>query len=131
VANDAQKGARPQSVNLAVLLERLCLLVSLSLFSGPCLAGPPFLTDDPVPVDVGHWETNNYASGNFAKGAFAGVLPGVDVNYGAVDNVQLHLLVPMALVQSTGVSAQWGSGDVEIGVKYRFLPADEKDWWPQ
>jgi hypothetical protein len=24
-----------------------------------CLAGPPFFTDDPVPVDLGHWEINN------------------------------------------------------------------------
>ena len=29
------------------------------------------------------------------------------------------------------MSSQWGLGDVEIGAKYRFLPADEKDWWPQ
>ena len=48
------------------------LLVSLSRSSSACLAGPPFLTDDPVPVDLGHWEINDYASGTFAKGAFAG-----------------------------------------------------------
>ena len=107
------------------------LLVSLSLSSSACLAGPPFLTDDPVPVDLGHWEINDYASGTFAKGAFAGVLPGVDANYGAVQNLQLHLLVPFAIAQSNGVNTQWGPGDVEIGAKYRFLPADEKDWWPQ
>ena len=77
------------------------MLVSLSLSSSACLAGPPFFTDDPVPVDLGHWEINNYASGTFAKGAFAGVLPGVDANYGAVENVQLHLLVPLAIAQST------------------------------
>jgi hypothetical protein len=128
-----EKGARGQSVESSALRwsARLFLFVSLGLFSGACLAGPPFLTDDPVPVDLGHWEINNYASGNFAKGAFVGVLPGVDVNYGAFDNVQLHLLVPLALAQSTGVSAQWGLGDVEIGAKYRFLPAGETEWWPQ
>jgi hypothetical protein len=42
----------------------------LDLFFGACLAGPPFLTVDPVPVDLGHWEINDCASGNFAKGAF-------------------------------------------------------------
>jgi hypothetical protein len=107
------------------------LLGPLLLYSRACLAGPPFFTDDPVPVDLGHWEINNYVAGTFAKGAFAGVLPGVDANYGAIQNVQLHLLVPIALAQSGGMSARWGLGDLEIGAKYRFIPAEEKDWWPQ
>jgi len=117
--------------HILVPAAKLSLLVALSLSSSICLAGPPYFTDDPVPVDPGHWEINNYASGTVAKGAFAGVLPGVDANYGALDNVQLHLQVPLALVQSTGVNAQWGLGDVEVGAKYRFIPANENDWWPQ
>lgn len=107
------------------------LLLASAFSSSACLAGPPFLTDDPVPVDLGHWEINNYASGTFAKGAVAGVLPGVDANYGAGQNLQLHLLVPLALAQSSGANAQWGPGDVEIGAKFRFVTANEKDWWPQ
>jgi hypothetical protein len=95
------------------------------------LAGPPFLTDDPVPVDPGHWEINNYVAGSLANGASVGVAPGVDANYGATHNLQLHLLVPAAVAQMNGMSTQWGLGDIEIGAKYRFLPADEKDWWPQ
>lgn len=109
----------------------LVLLSGTAVWSNACFAGPPFFTDDPVPVDLGHWEINNYSSGTFANGTFAGVLPGVDANYGAIQNVQLHLLVPFALAQSSGQSTEWGLGDVEIGAKYRFLPADEKDWWPQ
>ena len=107
------------------------LLLASAFSSSACLAGPPFLTDDPVPVDLGHWEINNYASGTFAKGAVAGVLPGVDANYGAAQDLQLHLLVPLALAQSSGANAQWGPGDVEIGAKYRFIAANDKDWWPQ
>jgi hypothetical protein len=95
------------------------------------LAGPPFLTDDPVPVDRGHWEINNYVAGSLANGASVGVAPGVDANYGAAQNLQLHLLVPAAVAQINGMSTQWGLGDMEIGAKYRFLPAEEKDWWPQ
>jgi hypothetical protein len=117
---------QPARQNVPGLIGFL-LLAPLLLSSSVCLAGPPFFTDDPVPVDLGRWEINNYSSGTFAKGAFAGVLPGVDANYGAIQNVQLHLLVPLALAQSSGVSTQWGLGDVEAGAKYRFLPADEKD----
>jgi len=122
--------APPPFPSLPALVGAILLLACV-FASGACLAGPPFFTDDPVPVELGHWETNNYASGTVAKGAFAGVSPGVDANYGALANVQLHLLVPLALTQSNGANAQWGPGDVEIGAKYRFVAADEKDWWPQ
>jgi hypothetical protein len=106
-------------------------LIALLLSSSVSLAGPPFLTDDPVPVDRGHWEINNYVAGSLANGASVGVAPGVDANYGAAQNLQLHLLVPAAVAQINGMSTQWGLGDVELGAKYRFLPAEEKDWWPQ
>jgi len=99
--------------------------------SETCFAGPPFLTDDPVPVDRGHWEINNFSAGTLVKGAFAGAMPGVDANYGPVENIQLHLLASLAVAQSAGSSPVFGPGDTEIGVKYRFLPAKESDWWPQ
>jgi hypothetical protein len=113
----------------AASILSLFLLVFLSPTIS--LAGPPFLTDDPVPVDPGHWEINNYVAGSLAKGVSGGVAPGVDANYGAVKDLQLHLLVPAAVEQINGAKAQWGLGDLEIGAKYRFLPTSEKDWWPQ
>ena len=45
--------------------------------------------------------------------------------------VLLGLVPSAAVAQINGMSTQWGIGDVEIGAKYRFLPADEMDWWPQ
>ena len=104
---------------------------ALLLLSHVCLAGPPFFTDDPVPVEPGHWEINNYSAGTFVKGAAAGAMAGIDANYGPVENVQLHLLAPVAFAQSSGMSEQFGVGDIEVGVKYRFLPAGNNDWWPQ
>ena len=114
---------------LAAQCHAAAFLVLIS--TQPAIAGPPFFTDDPVPVDQGHWEINNYASATFAKEAFTGVAPGVDANYGAAANLQLHLLAPMAYAQWSGVNTQYGVGDVEIGAKIRFLPAGENDWWPQ
>lgn len=105
----------PASWRRLLALVGPVLLFAAALSSNVCLAGPPFFTDDPVPVDTGRWEINNYSSGTFATGAFAGVLPGMDANYGAIQNVQLHLLVPFALAQSSGMNTQWGLGDVEIG----------------
>jgi len=97
---------------------------------GVC-AGPPFLTDDPVPVAVGHWEINNYSAGTFVKGTSTGAAPAVDANYGAVENVQLHLIAPLAFARWNDVNTQYGVGDVEIGMKYRLLTARDADWWPQ
>jgi hypothetical protein len=126
--------AKKLSVASAALrrpLRGAAALVALLLSVQICLAGPPFLTDDPVPVELGHWEINTYSAATFGRGAVAGVLPGVDANYGAVENLQLHMLVPIAFSQWNGTSTQYGAGDIEIGAKYRFLPAKETDWWPQ
>ena len=107
-----------------------CLFV-VYLASEASFAGPPFLTDDPVPVDQGRWEINNFSAGTLVKGAFAGTLPGIDANYGPVENIQLHLLASLGVAQSGGSNPVFGPSDTEIGVKYRFLPAKQTDWWPQ
>ncbi len=105
--------------------------LSIAITAKPCLAGPPFFTDDPVTVDTGHWEINNFIASTVARGAVAGGLPGIDANYGAAENVQLHLMAALEAVQTTGVAPGYGPGDIELGIKYRFIPARETDWWPQ
>jgi hypothetical protein len=32
------------------------------------MAGPPFVTDDPEPVDAGHWELNVGLAGTLVRG---------------------------------------------------------------
>jgi hypothetical protein len=97
----------------------------------PCLAGPPFLTDDPVPVEYGHWEINAFSMATFARGATAGLGPAVEVNYGGSPNVQMHVQAPLAFNASAGASPQWGGGDGEFGAKMRILNTEPADWWPQ
>jgi hypothetical protein len=62
----------------------------------PATAGAPFLTDDPEPVDYGHWEIIGFSTGTFVQGDAAGNLPGVEVNYGALPNMQLHVKASVA-----------------------------------
>ncbi|HEX5399728.1 MAG TPA: transporter, partial [Verrucomicrobiae bacterium] len=45
----------------------------------------------------------------------------MELNYGAFPETQLHLVVPMTTVGGGGESAVSGLGDIEVGVKYRFL----------
>lgn len=94
-------------------------------------AGPPFLTDDPVPVDYQHWEINNYATSVFANGASFTAAPGSDINYGILPDVQAHVNVALATSATEGVGTNFGLADLELGVKYRFIDAKSEDWWPQ
>jgi hypothetical protein len=41
-------------------------------------AGPPFRTDDPVPVEPQHWKICLFSTGTHAAGGTAGILPGID-----------------------------------------------------
>lgn len=92
-------------------------------------AGPPFLTDDPEPVDYQHWEFYIFAAGDRTSSSTTVNAPAVELNYGVAPDTQLHLVVPVANVSSAGQSWTSGLGDSEFGIKYRFL--QETDARPQ
>jgi hypothetical protein len=95
------------------------------------VAGPPFLTDDTEPVDDGHLEIIGFSMGTMVHGDTAGFLPGVEVNDGALPNVQLHLKAAVAFNSQSATGTEFGYGDTEFGVKYRFVNPSEDDWWPK
>jgi len=104
-------------------------LFSLVLSPMVAWAGPPFVTDDPEPVEYRHWEI--YLSSQHAKdkGGWSGTAPHFEVNYGALPNLQLHMIAPLAYAKPNDGSARYGFGDLELGAKYRFI--QETDWRPQ
>jgi len=93
------------------------------------LAGPPFRTDDPEPVEYKHWELYLASQGSFDHDERSLTAPHVEINYGVFPNVQLHLLAPLEYVKTEGQAFQYGYGDTELGVKFRFI--QETDWCPQ
>ncbi len=99
------------------------LIMALGLLVGvtALFAGPPFLTDDPEPVDYRHWEFYTAAQYQNDKGNLSGTAPHFEANYGVVPNVQLHLIVPDVYNRPKAGPALFGPGDVELGVKYRFI----------
>jgi hypothetical protein len=110
----------------------LLLMFFLRLIPGltaPAFAGPPFLTDDPEPVEYRHWEI--YLASVHAKDndGWSGTAPHFEVNYGVLPNLQLHLIAPLAYVKPNDGSSHYGFGDLELGAKYRFI--QETDWLPQ
>jgi hypothetical protein len=97
----------------------------------PAAAGPPFATDDPEPVEFGHFEINIAATGSFIKAGQAGAAPTIDANYGVVEDVQLHLGIADDFDNQGVRSTRVGYGDTELGIKYRFIEEDEDGWVPQ
>jgi len=106
-------------------------LCAATIFAGPSLAGPPFRTDDPEPVDYQHWEIYGFSTATQIRDDFGGILVGTEVNYGAAPNLQLHAIVPLAFDNPTGEPLHYGLGDVELGTKYRFVDEDENGLRPQ
>jgi hypothetical protein len=90
----------------------------------PAWAGPPFLTDDPVPTDLGHWEIYAFTAGEGQGSTFDDNV-GADLNYGALKDVQLTATLPLSFSHAPVEGWRSGTGDVELGVKYRFFH-DEK-----
>jgi hypothetical protein len=95
-------------------------LFFIILFSSLTLAGPPFNTDDPVPVDFRHWEFYAASSFQFDQYDDNATLPHIEVNYGAVPNVQIHLLTGMDYTKEDA-HHHYGLMATELGVKYRFI----------
>lgn len=98
--------------------------------SRPLLAGPPFATDDPVPVEYRHWEF--YLASQFSRsgGERAGTLPHAEINYGILPETQVHLIAPMEYVKGDyDEETRYGYGSTEAGVKLRLLR--EGGWYPQ
>ncbi|HEV7218716.1 MAG: hypothetical protein ACHP8A_02585 [Terriglobales bacterium] len=112
--------AKPTTVAVTVLF----------IFVLKAKAGPPFQTDDPEPVDFLHYELYAFgnASGTGVEMDTAG--PAIEFNWGVLPNTQFHIVVPAVSVMPSntpnylpagaGPSA-FGVGDIEIGVKYKFI----------
>ena len=91
----------------------------------PCLAGPPFFTDDPVPVDYQHNEFYVFGTLDHAGGTSAIAGPAIEYNRGVAPDTQFHIVLPYAWnVPAQGATAT-GAGDVELGIKYRFVNCDD------
>jgi len=97
-----------------------CALVLGSVFLA---AGPPYLTDDPEPVALHHWEVYLFTAGQTLAGVRSGLGPAMEANYGPFEDAQLQFQIPMAFSDAPGPSlgTHHGFGDVELGFKYRFL----------
>jgi hypothetical protein len=110
-------------------IAKLLCLFAAWWFGGSLRAGPPFVTDDPEPVEYQHWEFYVASQHSNSSDGWSGTAPHIELNYGVVPNVQLHLIAPLAYDAPSGGNTHYGYGDTELGVKFRFL--QESDHSPQ
>jgi len=109
------------------------VLILLLLAAGSKLraqAGPPFQTDDPTPVDLGHYEFYVFGTADGTPVEYDSTGPAFEFNWGAIPNIQLHAILPFGAAvptnnpvyapNGTGPSA-FGLTDMELGVKYVFI----------
>jgi len=84
-------------------------------------AGPPFNTDDPQPVELHHWEYYISTINTFRSEVSTGTSPHIEVNYGLVTDVQIHLIIPLNYNYSRQNGFNIGYATTELGLKYRFV----------
>jgi hypothetical protein len=118
--------AEPANMTRVVLLLLFVILFCPALL----LAGPPFQTDDPEPIDFRNYEFYTFASADGTPVEMDTTGPAVEFNWGALPNVHLHIILPLAAIlpsnnpnfapSGAGPNA-FGLGDIEAGIKYRFV----------
>lgn len=93
-------------------------------------ASPPFTTDDTSTQPTGGFEVDLSAQYTRFKGGTRGTLPGLEVDYGITDNLQIGVQAPYNFAQTDGAGSNFGIGDVALTAKYRFIEADDNGWRP-
>lgn len=111
----------PSKTSLPLLLGILLLAI---LFGPRAWAqGPPFQTDDPVPVPLHHYEFYVFGSVDALSGQAATAGPAFEGNWGALPRVQIHAVLPFGLaVPLNGPGpTEFGLTDMELGAKIAFI----------
>lgn len=92
--------------------------------------GPPYQTDDPVPVDYRHYEFYIFGGVDGTTAEIDSTGPAFEFNWGAIPRVQLHAILPWGVVAPSNnpVYLPGGTGptvfgltDMELGAKIAFI----------
>jgi hypothetical protein len=107
-------------------LRRKTFLFFLAL-AGRAFAqgGPPMITDDPGTPGNRKWEINLAVIAEHRPNERSFDSPGIDLNYGVGENIQLTLQGGPALLKRSGHGLIGGLGGTEAAVKWRFLDEEK------
>jgi hypothetical protein len=109
-----------------------CLLLVLAALCAQAgwAQGPPYQTDDPVPVDFQHYEFYIFGSADGTPVEMDSAGPAFEFNWGALPRLQLHAILPFGvaaplnnpvyLPSGTGPT-EFGLLDMEVGTKIAII----------
>ena len=115
----------------------MCLLYGLAATTLRA-QGPPYQTDDPVPVDLHHYEFYIFGGVDGTTAEIDSTGPAFEFNWGAIPRVQLHAILPWGVVAPSNnpVYLPGGTGptvfgltDMELGAKVAWIK--ESPHFPQ
>jgi len=89
-----------------------------ALLACPAVAGPPYMTDDAIPTEAGKWEIFSFVEGTHRRKE-GEAEAGLDINYGLAEDLQVVTTIPFEYEHDS--RTRTGFGDIEVGIKYRFL----------
>ena len=104
------------------------LFLYLLLLPLDSLAGE-FLTDTPVPLNYGEVKMDAFSSVRKRDTSSTFRAPGFEADIGLYPDLQSHFVVHATSVIKPNKSTQYGWGDTELCLKYRFI--HETDIVPQ
>ncbi len=113
------------AARVQILIRATVIALAAALSPDRATAGPPFVTDDPEPVEYQHFEFYTLSTATALSGDTSGVGPAWEFNYGLIPNGQVHMIAPLAFDSPAGGPSQFGYGDTELGFKYRFIEEDK------
>jgi hypothetical protein len=105
------------------------LSVLICCFPLTAWAGPPYLTDDPDPVEYGHLEAIPFYALDHAADGSQIQGPGADISYGIAPGMHLNLVPVFIHTLPDGGPSESGTGDLRMGLKWRLL--EETDDRPE
>jgi Putative MetA-pathway of phenol degradation len=107
-----------------VVLSALAFL-GLSVSSASAQGGPPYYTNDPGTPGPFNWEINLGYMPFYYSGQSVSHTPDVDINFGVGERIQLTYENAWLRVQNPASKAEFGLGQSNPGVKWRFYDAGE------
>lgn len=123
-------GREPRHLLTAVLV----LLAAAATAWGQ---GPPYQTDDPVPVDLHHYEFYIFGTADGTPVEMDSTGPAFEFNWGAVPRLQLHAILPWGVAAPLNHPAyaaagegqgptEFGLTDMELGTKIAVIKESKR-----
>lgn len=116
-------------MNIKYFIIRITIVTSI-LLMGDVFAGPPYISNDPVPISYKNFQLYFFALGNKTNTGSNIQAPYFEVDYGIFPEFEANITLGIdSNISQKQQQNGMGIGDVQLGMTYRFL--QETKYLPQ